>query len=185
MALPGDIVLNVPYYSQRISHSGEALRMCFSASMAMCIEFLKPGSIKGKELLEEDDYLDRLNSYGDTTDPQAHIKAAKTYGVTAKYHQDGNWDKVHALLKAGKPVPLAILHHGPLGGTLYGGHWIVALGVEKLSGNFIFNDPYGHLLVDIGEYESVSGEHVRYDKSKLTQRWQVEGPSTGWYMELT
>ena len=60
---PTPPVLNVPYYNQ-IDNYRDAQRTCNSSSCAMCLSFLKPGSIKG-----DDDYI---RSEEHTSELQSH-----------------------------------------------------------------------------------------------------------------
>jgi len=82
-APPTPAVLDVPYFNQ-VDNYRDAQRTCNSSSCAMCLAFLKPGSIKG-----DDEYVKKVFEIGDTTD-----HAVQT--------------------KRGKPVVIGILHRGPL-----------------------------------------------------------------------
>ncbi len=66
---PTPEVLAVPYYNQ-VDNYRDAHRTCNSSSCAMCLAFLKPGSIKG-----DDEYVKKVFAIGDTTD---HADNAQT-----------------------------------------------------------------------------------------------------------
>lgn len=181
MGKPGDLILNVPYYSQRASHTDESSRMCFSASCAMCAEFLNPGCIKGDYALKEDNYLEHyVHKYGDSTNASAQVQALASLGLHPKYSQNGNFALIDKQLRAGKPVPIGILHHGNVNAPSGGGHWIVIIGIEADGKTYVVNDPYGELDLINGEYPSENGFHVRYSKENLGKRWLVDGPGSGW-----
>jgi hypothetical protein len=61
-APPTPAVLDVPYFNQ-VDNYRDAQRTCNSSSCAMCLAFLKPGSIKG-----DDEYVKKVFEIGDTTD---------------------------------------------------------------------------------------------------------------------
>lgn len=181
MGKPGDLILDVPYYSQRASHTDEGYRMCFSACCAMCAEFLKPGCIKGNYVLKEDNYLENyVHKFGDSTNASAQVQALASLGFKPKYSQNGNFLLLDQQLKLGKPVPIGILHHGHVSAPSGGGHWCTVIGYEKDKQNYIVNDPYGDLDLINGGHANVSGSHLRYSKENLSKRWMVDGPGSGW-----
>lgn len=181
MGKPGDLILDVPYFSQRKSATGEALRMCFSASCAMCAEFFKPGCIKGPYALPEDDYLmSYVHKFGDSTDANAQLQALFSLGFHPRYCQTGDWNHIDSQLKAGKPIPVGILHHGLNTAPSGGGHWIVIIGKLADGKTYVVNDPYGELDLVNGTYIGEDGFHKRYSKENLGKRWLVDGPSSGW-----
>lgn len=181
MGKPGDLILDVPYYSQRKSVTNEALRMCFSASCSMCAEYISPGCIKGGYALKEDNYLKNyVHKYGDSTNASAQLQALSSLGIKAKYSQSGTWATINAQLKANKPVPIGILHHGDISSPSGGGHWIVIIGILVDGKTYVVNDPYGELDLINGMYISEDGYHKRYSKENLGKRWMVDGPGSGW-----
>jgi hypothetical protein len=65
---PTPAVLAVPYFNQ-VDNYRDAHRTCNSSSCAMCLAFLKPGSIKG-----DDEYVKKVFAIGDTTDHAVQTK---------------------------------------------------------------------------------------------------------------
>lgn len=171
-----DGVLQVPYYSQ-LDNKKQPHRTCFSSSCAMLLKYLKPNSISG-----DDEYIDTVFKFGDTTEPTSQIAALAHYGVQAKFRVDGSWASTNALLKAGVPVPMGILHKGYVTKPS-GGHWIVAVGAWKNYQGYVVHDPYGELDLINGKYINDRGANLRYSQRNLGPRWLVEGPSSGWYIE--
>jgi GH24 family phage-related lysozyme (muramidase) len=169
-----EIKLKVPYYSQRDNYR-DALRTCFSSSCAMLLSALKPGSIKG-----DDDYLKTVFKYGDTTEAWVQLKALAEYGVDASFKQNGSWDSLEAQLKKGIPVPIGILHKGPISAPTGGGHWLVVIGLTADKKSVIVNDPFGDLDLVGGTYLNKSGAGLIYSKKNLGPRWLVEGENSGW-----
>jgi hypothetical protein len=65
--------LSVPWFSQLDSSTAQARRMCFSSRCAMLLTFLMPGVLTGAN--GDDQYLQRVLRYGDTTDAAAQLQA--------------------------------------------------------------------------------------------------------------
>jgi hypothetical protein len=174
---PNTVLLPIPYYSQRDNYK-DPLRTCFSSSCAMMLKGLKPSSIAG-----DDQYLQTVFSYGDTTDPYTQVKALDYYGVKAKFRQNASWADVDAQLDKGISVPIGILHKGPVSAPSGTGHWIVLIGYTEDKTEYYVHDPYGNLNLTSGEYVSTNGQKLRYSKKGLGPRWLVEGPKSGWCIE--
>lgn len=102
--------LRVYPYMQLDSGTDQARRMCFSSACAMLTEFLKPGTLRGVN--GDDQYLRTVQRFGDTTDPQAQLKALKHYGIQARFVQDGDFGLIEQQIRAGIPVPCGYLHRG-------------------------------------------------------------------------
>lgn len=168
--------LQVPYYSQRDSSTQHALRMCFSSSCAMLLETLKPGTLRGPN--GDDAYLGRVLRYGDTTDSVSQLKALQSFGVEASLTHAANWATITGQINRGIPVPLGILHKGPVSAPVGGGHWICAIGYSDDA--VIVHDPFGDLDLVAGVYVNNWGARLRYSRKNLGPRWMVEGPGTGW-----
>lgn len=174
------------------SNGGQAWRMCFSSSCAMLAEAISPGCLrnhpkrKGRQL--DDFYRETLESLrvGDTTDANAQLATLAHFVPGYRFHfiQDGNWQTVRLQLQAGIPVPIGILHHGPVSAPTGGGHWVCAIGWEGgEAGKVIVHDPAGELNVPGGGYMNSSptaGKAIRYSANGLGARWMADGPGTGW-----
>jgi GH24 family phage-related lysozyme (muramidase) len=176
-AKPKDIILNVPYYSQR-DNQKDPMRTCFSSSCAMLLKTLKPNSIKS-----DDQYISTVFKYGDTTSPSAQISALEDYGVSASFRQDGSWQDIEELLQRGIPVPIGILHKGPVSNPSGGGHWLTVIGVTADKKALYVNDPFGDLDLIRGTYAGTNGAKLKYSKQNLAPRWLVESPTSGWYIK--
>ena len=170
--------LQVRYFSQRDSATEHALRMCFSSSCAMLLETLKPGTLQGPN--GDDTYLGRVLRYGDTTDAGSQVKALQSFGVTASLVQNAGWSTIQQQIDKGIPVPIGILHHGPVTAPTGGGHWICAIGYSDDA--ITVHDPFGELDLVNGNYVNNWGARLRYSRQNLGPRWMVEGPNTGWAM---
>lgn len=169
--------LKVVYYSQRDSEvAGQASRMCFSSSCAMLVATLKPGVLKGAN--GDDQYLQRVRQYGDTTDANAQIKALASYGIKAEFRQNCDWKDLERQIDRGIPVPCGFLHHGPSSKPTGGGHWLIVIGYTPTA--VIVNDPWGEMLVAEGRYAGNRGAGLAYSRKNWGPRWMVEGPGTGW-----
>lgn len=168
--------LRVPYYSQRDSATAHAMRMCFSSSCAMLLEALKPGTLRGPN--GDDTYLGRVLRYGDTTDSVSQLKALQSFGVEASLTHAANWATITDQIDQGIPVPIGILHKGPVTAPVGGGHWICAIGYSD--DGLIVHDPFGEIDLATGSYVNNWGARLRYSRRNLGPRWMVEGPGTGW-----
>jgi hypothetical protein len=177
------LLVNVAqYYLQTDSRTAHADRMCFSSTMAMGIKHLWPQSLLGSNA--DDDYLRTVLKYGDTTNSQAQIRAAAEYNVRATFHRNGSLQSIRDRLAAGLSVPVGFLHHGPSSAPRGGGHWALVIGVTE--SHVIMHDPYGELDNVNGGYprRGVGGKSVAYSLRHWLPRWEVEGPRTGWFMDI-
>lgn len=169
--------LKVPYYSQRDSAvDGQAQRMCFSSSCAMLTAYLRPGSITGPN--PDDQYLKRVQQYGDTTSGIAQIKALASYGITARFVHNADWADIERQINRGVPVPCGFLHHGPSSAPTGGGHWLIVIGYTPTA--VIVNDPWGEMLVAQGSYLGPRGAGLCYSRKNWGPRWLAEGARSGW-----
>jgi lysozyme len=178
---PGLRVLVVKYFSQRDSATVHANRMCFSSSCAMAADYMKPTAIQVAE--QEDDYYMKnyVFKYGDTTNPDAQIKALRELGISATFRKNLSLADIKSQIDKNIPAPIGILHHGHVSAPRGGGHWICVIGYDDNTKQYIVHDPYGELdVVNGGYYGSTNGSNQRYSYANLNKRWMVEGPGTGW-----
>lgn len=174
---PSKLVLDVPYFSQR-DNRRDPSRTCFSSSCAMLLKFLKPNSIK-----TDDDYVNTVFRNGDTTSAGAQLAALYDYGIKADFKQNGGWSDIDSQLDLGIPVPIGILHKGPVQNPTGGGHWIIVIGRNEDNTAYIVHDPYGDLDLINGGYLSSDGDAKSYSKKNLGPRWLVESPRSGWFIK--
>jgi Papain-like cysteine protease AvrRpt2 len=173
-AKPQGALLTVPYWKQT-DNFRDANRTCFSSSMAMITEYLKPD-----ELPDDDTYVETVFSIGDTTDPNVQVKALAHHGIIGTYRQKMDFYLLDIELYGSFPVGVAILHRGPLNAPT-GGHWIVCTGVSADGSKYRFNDPYGSLM-DGYQGAVENGKDVWYSREILVARWTADGPGSGWGM---
>lgn len=166
--------LNVPFFSQTDNYR-EPNRTCNSSSCAMCLEYFKPGTLKGMQ--GDDTYIRTVFSIGDTTDHVVQTKALLKYGVKSRFSYNLDFNDLDKELSANRPVVIGILHRGTLVNPT-GGHMIVVIG-KTPKGDYIVNDPYGDLY-DGYTGPVGKGNGVIYERRVLEKRWTVEGPKTGW-----
>ena len=174
---PKKLVLDVPYYSQR-DNKKDPLRSCFSSACAMLLKYVKPNSITS-----DDEYMVTVYKYGDTTEPSAQVTALEQHGLNVEFRQDGGWSDIDSQLAKGLPIPIGVLHHGPVSKPSGGGHWLTIIGRNEDNTAYVVNDPYGEMDLVNGGYQNSNGSHLLYSKKNLGPRWLVEGPGTGWYIE--
>lgn len=172
--LDGEVKLVVPYFSQR-DNAKDPLRTCFSSSCAMLLAALDPDAIEG-----DDEYINEVYKYGDTTEASAQLQALKHFGVDATFLQNWNWSKVESQLRRGIPVPIGVLHKGPVSSPTGGGHWLVVVGVTADGSKLWVHDPFGEMDLVNGGYPSTDGKYRLYSKKNLGPRWMVEGENSGW-----
>ena len=165
------VLLKVPYEYQRDNASGTGHRECFSSSCAMIARFY------GK-VTSDDAYNKFRAKYGDTTDAQAQVKALQSLGLKATFTQSADVALLESELRAGRPVAVGWLHHGPVTAPSGGGHWSVVIGFTPQA--FIHNDPYGEAdLVNGGYISSQGGAGVTYSRKNWLPRWLANG-TPGW-----
>ena len=174
---PKKLVLDVPYYSQR-DNKKDPLRSCFSSACAMLLKYVKPNSITS-----DDEYMVTVYKYGDTTEASAQVTALEQHGLNVAFRQDGGWSDIDSQLAKGFPIPIGVLHHGPVSKPSGGGHWLTIIGRNEDNTAYVVNDPYGEMDLVNGGYQNSNGSHLLYSKKNLGPRWLVEGPGTGWYIE--
>ena len=163
----------------------DALRMCFSSSCAMLLDYLRPEALAGHGQ-EDDFYLETLNGLGyDSTDAAGQVATLMHFGLDSTFHTNGDLSDLRRLLKNDIPVPCGILHHGHVSSPTGSGHWMVVVGIDELTEQLIIHDPYGELDVVNGGYVStdcISGRFVRYSIKNWIARWEVVG-GDGWFIE--
>ena len=172
--LDGEIKIVVPYFSQR-DNKQDPYRTCFSSSCAMLLAALDPDAIEG-----DDEYIGEVYKYGDTTEASAQIQTLRHFGVEAKFVQNADWGTVESQLRKNIPVPLGILHKGPVSNPTGGGHWVCCVGITADKSKLWVHDPFGELDLISGGYVSTNGKYRLYSKKNLGPRWMVEGQGSGW-----
>ena len=169
--IPG--ILNVPYYSQTDNYTQKD-RTCNSSACAMCLEFLKPGTLIGAK--GDDAYLKKVIAVGDTTDHSVQTKVLTSYGVKSEFRYNLGFADLDRELSAGRPVVIGILHRGTLSSPT-GGHMLCVIG-KTPSGDYAVNDPYGSLN-DGYSGPVTNGKGAVYKRSVLSRRWCPKG-NDGW-----
>ena len=171
-----DNPLQVVWQSQRDNKSGTGYRECFSSSCAMVAMYW------GK--IENDDAYNKVREqYGDSTDAQAQVRALRSLGLSAEFKTNGTTDALKQQIRKGRPTPVGWLHKGQLPGS-GGGHYCVIRGYDD-SGFWYVNDPYGDCdLVNGGYPGSTNGDNLHYSYKNWNPRWEVDGPGTGWYVDI-
>ena len=162
-ATPGPISLPVPYFCQRDSATSQGLRMCFSSTCAMAAAYLRPGCLAGSGQ-PDDQYLQIVRQYGDTTEAPAQIEALRSLGIEAELRTDGRPEQLLAQLQMGIPIPVGWLHQGPVVEPRGSGHWSLVIGWDPEREAVWMHDPNGEALLIGGGYVSTaigSGRKLR------------------------
>jgi hypothetical protein len=168
--------LSVPWFIQLDSDTDQARRMCFSSSCAMLLAFLRPGVLSGTN--GDDQYLQRVRRYGDTTDAAAQVQALASYGINAEFTQKASFRTIEAQIAAGIPVPCGYLHRGPVERPAGGGHWLIVVGHTPT--HLIVHDPFGEADLVSGATIGGTARFCRYSRRNFGRRWMVEGEGSGW-----
>lgn len=173
---PLNNLLNVPWFPQTDNYV-QPDRTCNSSACAMCLEFLKPGSLPPGPN-GDDAYLRKVLALGNSTDHSVQTKVLQSYGLSSVFRYNLNFSDLDDELAARRPSVLGILHRGPESRPTGSGHMIVVYGKTE-SGDYWVNDPYGNL------YENyvtpvANGRKVVYTRKTLEKRWTVDGPGSGW-----
>jgi len=169
--------LQVPFYQQMDSADrSQAARMCFSSSCAMLLQYLKPGTLHGPN--GDDQYLKRVQVYGDTTDPTAQIRALSSYGIRARFTKVANFYQLEQQIAKGVPVPCGFLHRGHVSKPTGSGHWLIVVG--HTNDHLIVHDPFGEADLVTGATLGGVARFAKYSRRNFGPRWMVEGDRTGW-----
>ena len=169
-------VLKVPYYPQTDNYR-DANRTCNSSSCAMCLEYIKPGTLKGAK--GDDAYVQKVFAIGDSTDHTVQTRVLESYGVKSQFSYNLSFADLDKSLSAGKPVVIGILHRGSLSAPT-GGHMLCVIGKSPDGASYICNDPYGSLN-DGYTGPVTNGKGVKYSVEVLKYRWLDKGKDkTGW-----
>ena len=167
------VLLKVPYEYQNDNASGTGYRECFSSSCAMLAKFY--GKVKS-----DDAYNAIRAKYGDTTDSQAQVQALRSLGLQARFQTNCSPGLLETELRAGRPVAVGWLHHGPYNAPTGGGHWSVVIGFTD-AGHWIVNDPNGEAdLINGGYTANRNGAAIKYSQPRFNRRWEADGSGTGW-----
>ena len=166
-------ILDVPFMSQ-LDNAHMAHRTCNPSSCAMCLSYLLPGSIKG----DDDLIVECMASGIDVTNHAGLTKILRRYGLESVFRYDLTRETLASELTKSRPVVMGILHKGP-SSKPWGGHMIVAVGLDPAANAVICHDPYGSFL-DGYSGKADSGKFVSYPWAELTPRWLCEGPASGW-----
>jgi len=170
---PTSTILGVPFYPQTDNYR-DADRTCNSSSCAMCLEYFKPGTLKGPK--GDDAYVQKVFALGDTTDHMVQTRVLASYGIKSSFSYALTFNDLDRQLSAAKPVVIGILHRGSLASPK-GGHMVVVIG-KTASGDYVVNDPYGSL--NDGYTGAVTnGKGAIYKRSELAHRWCPNG-NDGW-----
>jgi len=171
--LPKSNILNVPFYPQT-DNFRDPNRTCNSSACAMCLEYFKPGTLKGSK--GDDEYIRKVFAIGDTTDHSVQTRVLASYGIKSSFNYNLSFADLDKELSNNRPIVIGILHRGPLSAPR-GGHMLVVIG-KTSDGNYVCNDPYGSL--NNGYSGPVTdGKGVVYKRSELSRRWCPNG-NDGW-----
>jgi len=160
--------------------------MCFASTCAMAATFLKPGCLDGAAQ-HDDHYLKLVQRYGDTTDASAQVSALRSLGIQARFRSDGTIEQLIAQLQQGIPCPVGWLHKGFASAPHGGGHWSLVICWDPATRQLLMHDPNGEADLVHGGYVTTvigSGKAQRYSERNWGQRWLVEGPDSGWWIEI-
>ena len=170
------LFLDVPYYPQTDNYR-DANRTCNSSACAMCLEYFKPGTLKGAR--GDDAYVTKVFEIGDTTDHSVQTKVLSNYGINSTFSYNLSFADLDKSLSAGKPIVIGILHRGSLSNPS-GGHMVCLIGKTEDGKSYICNDPYGNLM-DGYTTDVYNGKGAIYPKEVLKYRWLEGGKdNTGW-----
>ena len=112
----------------------------------------------------------------------------QSLGIQARFRRDGSIDDLLQQLKRGVPCPAGWLHRGHVTAPDGGGHWSLVIGWDPATREVLMHDPNGEADLVNGGYVSTSiesGQVLRYSERNWGKRWQVEGPGSGWWLEIS
>lgn len=172
----GTRTLKVPYEYQLDNKSGTGYRECFSSSCAMVARYW------GK-IGNDDAYNVVRRKYGDSTNVSAQLSTLRSLGLAATFIQDATASTLEEQLEKGRPTPVGWLHRGPVSAPNGSGHWSVVTGFTPT--HFIHNDPNGEAdLVKGGYVSNKGGANIAYSRKNWLPRWLIDGPDSGWLLQI-
>lgn len=157
----------VNYFSQRNNYTMPH-RTCNSSSNAMYLDWLRLATYRTPLPGSDDAYLKKVLSIGDTIEHWVQTSAIKSYGFDTKWMEDFDFDLIKALLSAGFPVPVNILHRGTEEAPT-GGHVICLIGNRNSQKTLVAHDPYGSLS---SGYQNTNGAYSLISWTTFERRWQ-------------
>ncbi len=170
---PKSSILEVPFYPQTDNYR-DANRTCNSSACAMCLEYFKPGTLKGVK--GDDAYIQKVFAIGDTTDHAVQTRVLESYGIKSRFSYNLTFADLDRELSNGRPIVIGILHRGSLSAPT-GGHMVVVIG-KTPDGDYVVNDPYGSLN-DRYTGPVTNGKGAVYKRIDLSRRWCPAG-NDGW-----
>lgn len=179
-----DQEIYMPYFKQLDNKTGTGIRECFSSAAAMVAAYYK-------KVWTDDEYNKIRAQFGDTTSVEAQLAALRSLGLQAEFRKDGDADMLELEVENGRPVLVGWLHHGnmlrgepPMCNGLGCGHWSVISGYAGKNSSdpeWIMQDPRGLPDMERGGHSNPHlGRNARVRQAAFYQRWQVNGPGTGW-----
>ena len=170
------------YFRQLDLLNGE--RKCFTSAAAMI-------AAHAKVVNTQEQYEEIRKEYGDTTSVFAHVKALTSLGLQVRFTQTADAEDVMEAIDAGIPVLVGWLHRGnmlrgepPMCGTDACGHWSILHGYSGRYSNdpsWLLSDPAGLPNIEEGSHNpALSGHRVSVRQAAFHQRWQANGPKSGW-----
>jgi hypothetical protein len=170
------------YFRQLDLPGGE--RKCFTSSAAMVAYFFR-------RVANQEAYEAVREKYGDTTSVFAHVRALTSLGLQARFVDNADAEDVMEAIDAGIPVMVGWYHRGdmmrgepPICGSEACGHWSVLHGYSGRYSNdpsWRMSDPLGLPDIERGSHNpALSGYRVSVRQAAFHQRWQVNGPRSGW-----
>ena len=170
------------YYRQLDLPNGQ--RMCFTSASAMVAAF-------HRKVESQEEYEQIRARYGDTSSVMAHVAALNSLGLRVRFTQNADSSDIETEIDHGRPVLVGWLHRGdllrgepPMCGSYSCGHWSVIHGYSGRHSNdseWLMSDPMG--VPDMahgGHNAALSGHRVRVRQAEFHQRWQADGPRSGW-----
>jgi hypothetical protein len=100
---------------------------------------IKPGTLKVAN--GDDQYLAKLQHYGDTTDASAQLRALAHFGVTARLVQNADFQMIEQQINSGIPVLCGYIHRRPVDRPIGSGQWLIVY--RHTPSHAVVNDPLG------------------------------------------
>ena len=170
------------YYRQLDLPNGQ--RMCFTSASAMVAAF-------HRKVDSQEEYEQIRAKYGPTSSVMAHVSALNSLGLRVRFTQNADSSDVEAEIDQGRPVLVGWLHRGdllrgepPMCGSYSCGHWSVIHGYSgrySSDASWLISDPAGLPRIEEGGHNpALSGYRVSVRQAAFHQRWQDQGPRSGW-----
>ncbi len=148
-------------------------RTCNSTANAMYLLSFRPWLLwndgDSNSTNNDNEFLRRVLSYGDTIYHENQTKALAFYGLKTRWNTNKDERVLRQLCTGRIPSTVNILHRGSAP-NYRGGHIITVYGFDDVTKEYLYHDPYGSIKTNY--QRGSNGRNNRMAQSEFMARWQ-------------